>query len=772
MDKKIDITPTPRILTILGDIPFDVWQCIAELTDNSLDSFSEQKRLGEPINNARIDIYWSKENTSDLEIVIEDNGPGMSIDELQNATRAGFTSNDPIHNLGLFGMGFNISTARLGDETIISSATKDSREWVGIKIDFGELISNHSFEAPIINEPKDRANESGTRIRIRKIKSGIYKELIDKASSIRRRLEIIYSPVIERKEVDIYLQGNILTPRLHCIWGENRYVTRRNGKIYAFQRIDRDFGEAWFDIKKNRYLSEDESAEFTILESKGKQLSKSPSLIKRSRRLKGWLGIQRYTDTSNYGIDFVRNGRKILINDKKVFEFENPETGSFIQEYPIDLATAWGGRIVGELHVDYLIPSYQKNSFDTSDISWRLTIEAIRGAGPLLQNHRKRLDYDDINESVLAILVNAYRRQDPGIKNLALPRDIASKYRKKFEKPEQEYIPDEKWYRAVQNVDQNKENPSIDTSSDTDEAPSDDPESYLPTGRENEATDDPEVTQSSGSSKKNDLINNSEIFDLLCGDYSYGGKYALEISARRMVDAQIKTSNKRMPYEIFIDGVEIDFIFDDTHPLIAEYPFSIRQLLIQALVDIFVSRDDGIRASEVFVGLLENHLSDERINNESLKRRAQLIINNIQESLPDLLSHRHKYALEIIKQVPLEVEVIAEKLIDERPELLNYFQQDNERANEAFAYIPIETIIRLVDKIPEEFLDGKVFNLPYKKINLGAEDVNERLRKLSIEKIVNCLRDISSLLKVDPKTTKHELIRYSTTLSILEDRLE
>ena len=35
----LDITPTPRILRTLGEIPFQTWQCIAELIDNSIDAF-------------------------------------------------------------------------------------------------------------------------------------------------------------------------------------------------------------------------------------------------------------------------------------------------------------------------------------------------------------------------------------------------------------------------------------------------------------------------------------------------------------------------------------------------------------------------------------------------------------------------------------------------------------------------------------------------------------------------------------------------------------
>ena len=47
-------------------------------------------------------------------LTVKDNGPGMSLDQLENAVKAGWTGNNPLSNLGLFGMGFNIATARLG----------------------------------------------------------------------------------------------------------------------------------------------------------------------------------------------------------------------------------------------------------------------------------------------------------------------------------------------------------------------------------------------------------------------------------------------------------------------------------------------------------------------------------------------------------------------------------------------------------------------------------------------------------------------------------
>lgn len=123
-----DITPSPRILWVLGQIPFRPWQALAELIDNSLDAFLAAEREGALPDNARIDVNWSNSNVAAEKRVIEisDNGRGIDLETVTLAVRAGYTSNDPVGNLGLFGMGFNIATARLGG-VIPICALPDSR---------------------------------------------------------------------------------------------------------------------------------------------------------------------------------------------------------------------------------------------------------------------------------------------------------------------------------------------------------------------------------------------------------------------------------------------------------------------------------------------------------------------------------------------------------------------------------------------------------------------------------------------------------------------
>ena len=635
----VDITPTPRILRTLGEIPFAVWQCFAELIDNSLDAFLDAKTKGMIIDEPKVDVYWSSSavSQSEREVIVEDNGLGMEMQTLQQAAKAGYSNNDPINNLGLFGMGFNIATARLGDETIFLSATTDSSHWVGMRINFEQLIKDHTFSAPVIIEPKKHPKESGTKIVIRHLKEGILPEIRRTERSIRRRLENIYTPILSKNEISISVNGKQLSPRPHCLWSESRFVVRKGSKVSAIQHINLDLGETFFDSSRNKYLSDDESTEFQY--SSEDDQSIPSNIVKRPRRLKGWLGIQRFFDPSEFGIDIIRNGRKILISDKELFGYENPDTGTFVTEYPVELGSTTGGRIVGELHADYLIPTYQKNGFNTTDKAWRLTVEAIRGAGPILPGKRKAIGYDGDNNSPLGKLVNAYRRTDTGTKNLSIPNALAKEYAKRFYERDSEYESDEKWYKAAQEVDRERSESSGGlTPVNTGENPSDDVSKYLPTSEvvsngptgNNETTQVTEDTTSTKvTSERNILIKYSEKEEKLSGLYSYDKTPGMEVTAWRLVSGQIKVDGDRVPCRVFQDGIDIDFFYDVSHPILSEYPISSKQLLLHGLSEKFAFRDPGVSIHKAFLGLVTNHLEEERINPQALQEKAHAILTEI-----------------------------------------------------------------------------------------------------------------------------------------------
>lgn len=780
----VDITPTPRILRTLGDIPFAAWQCLAELADNSLDAFSEAENKGKVIDGPRVDIHWSSDSVAayEREIVVQDNGLGMELEVLQKAAKAGYSSNDPIHNLGLFGMGFNIATARLGDETLFLSATPDGTEWVGIKISFEQLIKEQTFSAPVVREPKKTPGESGTKIIVKSLKDGVFGEIRKKESAIRRQLETIYTPILSRKKVSIFVQGKQLFPRPHCIWSDSRFVVRKGVRVEAIQRINRDLGKTYFDSSKNRYLTEDETADLDISISKG---DVSPThIVKRARRLKGWIGVQRYADPSDFGVDFVRNGRKILVSDKSLFGYENPDTGTYTSEYPVELGSTVGGRIVGELHVDYLIPTYQKNGFDTTDRAWRLTLEAIRGAGPILPKKRQALGYDGDNESPLGRLVNAYRRTDPGTKSLAAPNSLAREFSKRFFSGDLEYETDDKWYKVAQESDRERGDGGKGlTPVNSGDTPSDDISIYLPgaqSGAGSQVTTpvsppsppSTNVAPVPATSDRDILIQHSDKEESLSGKYSYDTTPGMEITAWRVRDSQIKIQGNRVPCHLYQDGIEVDFFFDPTHPILSEYPLSPKQLLLQGLAEKFALRDPGVSIQAAFIGLVDNHLLEERINPQALQERAHSIVSLIREKLPSLLGHRFAKAKEVIQSVEAEEEELAKRLLDESPNLLGAYQDSSEESIQSLAFVCDTTIKRLIAEFPEEFMDNNLFAQPFANLKIGNEAMRERLRKNSLERVLSYFSDVILLLQGGRAQSKQELLRHANTLSLLEGLLE
>ena len=167
-EELVDITPSPRILQVLGDIEFDHWQCVAELIDNGFDEFLDIQRADGSWNEPfHVTIIVPKTTDPDPAIEVRDNGRGMAVEVIREAVRAGFSGNDQFEKLGLFGMGFNISNARLGNVARVLSKRVGETDWRGVEIDLQKISGRGEFKAPIVSEPADDASEHGTRVIIR-----------------------------------------------------------------------------------------------------------------------------------------------------------------------------------------------------------------------------------------------------------------------------------------------------------------------------------------------------------------------------------------------------------------------------------------------------------------------------------------------------------------------------------------------------------------------------------------------------------------------------
>ena len=347
----MDITPSPRILRMLGEIEFDEWQCIAELADNAFDDFSEIVADGQAWPGGfkvSVTLPGPGASVSGAEVIVTDTGKGMTRDKLENAVKAGWSSNDRFDKLGLFGMGFNVSTARLGRRTRVLTTRAGDPEWIGVEIDLETF--GPDFNAPEISEPKDDPSEHGTKVIVSNLHRDRAEWLQRNAENLRTTLGRVYGWLLDNRPYELWVQGVKVKPRRACRWGDGRYVIYGSGanaeKIPAYIEIDEKFEPAdacelcgnWQNVGKD------------VCDQCG-----SGELRERERQLHGWLGVQRHLDKRDFGIDFLRNGRKILQYDKSLFNWKNPNdpTGAVDVEYPVELANQ-GGRLIGEIHLDYV----------------------------------------------------------------------------------------------------------------------------------------------------------------------------------------------------------------------------------------------------------------------------------------------------------------------------------------------------------------------------------------------------------------------------------
>lgn len=779
----MDITPTPRILRTLGEIPFQTWQCIAELVDNSIDAFLSDMSLED--RDKRVTVTWSSDSVGAAVRTIEitDNAAGMSIDQLQNAVRAGYTSNDPIGNLGLFGMGFNIATARLGEETTVLSTRKGDTEWVGVKIDFQKLIDAKKFDAPIIHKAKVDSDECGTQITISKLKSGILSELSNKESEIRQRLELVYTPLLSNQDITISVRNKQLRPRNHCVWSESRYVRYNKQNVAARINIDRSLGSALFDMSRNCYLSYDEADEYYTAMQEGKAFP--AHIVEREKRLTGWLGIQRYADPNDFGIDFIRNGRKILISDKSFFQYENPLTLQKELQYPVELGTSIGGRIVGELNVDYLLPTYQKNDFDRADSSWAQTREAICGVGPFLPKSRKAMGFTEDNISPLCLLVNAYRRVDKGTVCLFAPNDIAKKYAAEFRKGVRDYIDDTKWWKAAQEEDQKSGTKSSTTPVNTGDAPSDDVAAYLG-GSTN--TNSPSSTSANAASNTvhatpltvpetssmDDLLQRSMPIQYLSGrNYPFGRSGSLNIRAYELNRGEIKQNGVRKPCHFNSDGIDCDFVYDPTHPLLTQYPITPQMLLLLYMAEKLKARDQLPDVVAIYSSLVEVSMGDARIDRQALQERASSAFELLREKLVQALRSKPEDVVKCVHESTGEVEETVASIIQINPNLLVPFQNMEAAGYDAVEFVPPKTLYRLVDRFPEDVFDGKALSTPYLSINLQDSNATLRAREDSKDRILSFIKDTLRVISWSgQRIQKNELTRASLSVDFLVRELE
>lgn len=457
-----NITPDPRVLIALTHTPLQPLDAVCELIDNGLDSFSVARLQGIPIEFPLItlELPGPLDVTKGEGIVrVRDNGPGMTPELAEKAITAGFSGNNPYDTLGLFGMGLNIATGKLGRITRFSTARKGELATVAT-IDLPKLQQSGRYEVPVERMPRPQNFEHGTIVEVSgwwdegNPNSGFIKKLSEYPKrTVREELGRRYATLLRDHNVRILVNGDPCTAFEHCVWDRTRFVERRGyGQIPAIYDFNAVLAHQTRCTQCWRKIEPGESE---------CQTCTSRSFRTVDERVRGWVGIQRFDDRRRFGIDLIRNGRAIrILEQNALFEFTD-ELKRTVKDYPID--QDWG-RIVGEVHLDHVPVDFMKQDFQRSSEEWRRAMSFLRGESSLQPEQPNA----DKNDSIIFKLYQGYRKvrnfgrrdmymgyYDPKSgKAKRISRDIEQDYYKKFLDRIPGYYDDSEWWKLVEQADQ------------------------------------------------------------------------------------------------------------------------------------------------------------------------------------------------------------------------------------------------------------------------------------------------------------------------------
>ncbi len=636
--EKINITPSPRILRMLGEIDFKAWQCLCEIIDNSIDAFSTTDiNLGnkkQPI--IKITLPGSKTDVKPSDtITVEDNAEGMTLTSLENSFKAGFSANNPVDKMGLFGMGFNIATARLGLKTEIITATKNSTEKLSVTIDFKELEKSGTYEIPVVRTQKraDEIDWHGTIINITQLRIEHVKPLYQR-KRIGTKLGKIYGRVLRDKNIKITYQGTTCKPFTHCKWDDSRQGQSTFGKVPAVIKIDK-----LIDVK--RYCN---TCWIWLNDADNccPACNKTTALTKRERRVKGWIGVQRYFHAQHFGFDLIRNGRVIVELDKSFFSMLNDQEELEL-EYPVDGQQAMG-RFIGELEIDFVKVTHQKDAFDINTNDWKDVVKAVRGDSPIRPRLAKNLGYGQ-NDSPLAQLFSAFRNAKKGIPNLvpgranggAMLNDaVLDEYLVRFKQGETDYQNDSKWWDLV-----TAGNNHIGSLNDENDPTGGSPFASRPDKTSTARFSDETVTTiTPDPSRTDETAKVSSQQDTTKPDRFLSGSYSLDIFKNvtiRVIAQMTESSMGVNGFQVKPKGNELTFTYWPDDPVFNENLLQPADFLINELAyhihQIAHNELARVPLSAVELALREKYFPELQPTCEELKRSVKILTDDLRVHL-------------------------------------------------------------------------------------------------------------------------------------------
>lgn len=517
--------------------------------------------------------------------------------------------------------------------------------------------------------------------------------------------------------------------------------------------------------------------------------SSTGTLIKRPRRVTGWLGIQRYRDQNEFGIDFIRNGRKIEIANKDLFIWRDGDTEE--REYPLDDPRN-EGRIVGEIHIDHCRVSYAKDRFDRADQSWDEMVQLVRGEGPLRPEKAKSLGFG-ANYSPLFALFKAFRRTSPQskaagayarimiVKDNARAKEMADYFRE----GRPEYQDDSKWWELVEEADREllygpggmTSSPGPSGTPGTPPAPSSLPPGLL--GGDNDGTSTPGGTTKGPTGTPSPTVAplpRREIPSLSRNFIHASSGATWNVTAYEVQPGDPGITDNA-PWVMPMGEIatrHYHFLFDPRHTIFSSITMTPRDgLLIQlAWMTAELLRTSTVTPSlsSILAELRAAYGDDTLLDPRTMSSDASALLLDIAKALVASRAEEDRAAL--FNDLSVSEQQLVMRALGTRKIPPTSVTGDGS----FLQYAPYEIIRVLVERHPEHCFDGKVWDEPFEALEYGDKDLTASVRDSVVARYIGLINDAIWLARQDvsdlANNSREELVRATMSLRLLKPDAE
>ena len=481
--------------------------------------------------------------------------------------------------------------------------------------------------------------------------------------------------------------------------------------------------------------------------------------IERERRVHGWIGVQRFLDQDNFGIDLIRNGRVIEIQNKDFFQWKNSE-GKNELEYPID-TTHWGGRIVGEIHLDFIGVHYTKQYFEKNQYNWDSAVEIIRGNSPLRPRIASQLGLP-ANNSPLGKLFAGYRKANPPGKKHLVPgkpsnptegdNATAKRWADHFWDGDEEYQTDEKWYELVLAADRRGRTTPDDNVDDDDDV-GDPGDPFGPDGDDDtSAENDDHLVLNTGLSQGYEIRS--------------AGTAPIHVRAYEDTRRLTRRELSSLPPILseYIQAGDAKLIYHKKHPALINFSEDVLDYILMELAAQFSVRA-GLGSewsiTRCYAHLKETYQSESKLDVQALASHATTIVSELKEHLANagLSSSRENLS-------DAEIETLEDRVLQTLsagPERVDALLENGD----FIQYMDNKYVIKCFENNPQVAMDEQFFAMPYSTLR-------ERQQIQAVSELARCLKDAINVIDVGQSNIEREklwMMRTKASIAYLQDQV-